>query len=137
MQKLYSHFRSLSFFLLCSATVAQCMEIQEDKPITFAQIYHRLAEFLHPDVMPLILSFHLDASGIDYANLPSLIKESSTGAEAFVKTIDTFLKPENHTLVAEIFERAFAHEKISICDIKDGNDWKTGPFCMKLYTINI
>ena len=124
MQKLYSHFRSLSFFLLCSATVAQCMETQENKPITFAQIYYRLAEFLHPDVMPLIFSFHLDASGIDYANLPALIKESCTGPEAFVKSIDLLLKPENHTLVAEIFERAFAHEKISICDIKDDwNDW--------------
>ena len=124
MQKLYSHFRSLSFLLLCSATVAQCMEPQEDKPITFAQIYHRLAEFLNPDVMPLIFSFHLDASGIDYVNLPALIKESCKGAEACVKTMNTLLKPENHTLVAEIFERGFAHEKVSICDIKDArNGW--------------
>ena len=124
MKKLYSYFRSLSLLLLCSATVAQCMETQEDKPITFAQIYHRLAESLHPDVMPLIFSFHLDSSGIDYANLPALIKESCTGPEAFVKSIDLLLKPENHTLVAEIFERAFAHEKISICDIKNArNDW--------------
>ena len=124
MQKLYSHFRSLSLLLLCSATIAQCMETQEDKPITWAQMYYGLSELLIKDIMPLILSFHLDASGIDYANLPALIKESCKTPQAFVKSIDLLLKPENHTLVAEIFERAFAHEKISICDIKDdGNDW--------------
>ena len=104
---------------------------QEDKPITFAQIYHRLAEFLHPDVMPLIFSFHLDASGIDYVNLPTLIKESSKSAEKCVKTMHTFLNSDNYTLVAEIFERAFAHEKVSICDIKD--DGMAGTFCMMLY----
>ena len=122
MKKLYSHFRSLSLLLLCSATVAQCMEPQKDKPITFAQIYYRLAEFLHPDVMPLILSFHLNASGIDYKNLPDLIKERSKSADAFVQFIDRLLKPGNHTLVAEIFERAFAHEKVSICDIKNDSN---------------
>ena len=124
MRNLYSHFRSFSFLLLCSATAAQCMEPQENKPITFAQIYHRLAEFLHPDVIPLIFSFHLDSSGIDYTNLPTLIKESSKSAEKCAKTMHTFLKPGNYTLVAEIFERAFAHEKISICDIKNArNGW--------------
>ena len=134
MQKLYSHFRSLSLLLLCSATAAQCMEPQDDKPITWAQTYHRSFKFLIKDVMPLIFSFHLDSSGIDYANLPALIKESSTKSRQFVKSIDTLLKPGNYTLVAEIFERAFAHEKISICDIKD---METGPFCMKLYIVNI
>ena len=124
MKKLYSHFKSLSLLLLCSTAIAQCMEPQEDKPITWAQTYHGLSKFLIKDVMPLIFSFHLDSSGIDYANLPALIKQSCTGPEAFVNSIDTLLKPENHTLVAEIFERAFAHEKISICDIKNaGYGW--------------
>ena len=121
MQKLYSHFKSFSFLLLCSATVAQCMETQEDKPITWAQTYYGLSKFLTKDVMPLIFSFHLDASGIDYKDLPTLIKESSKSAEKCVKTMHTFLNSDNHNLVAEIFERAFAHEKVSICDIKD--DW--------------
>ena len=121
MKKLYSYFRSLSLLLLCSSTVAQCMETQQDKPVTWAQTYHGLSKFLIKDVMPLIFSFHLASSNIDYANLPSLIKKSSKSAEKCVKTMNTFLNSDNYNLVAEIFKRGFAHEKVSICDIKD--DW--------------
>ena len=123
MKKLYSHFRSLSLLLLCSATIAQCMETQEDKPITWAQTYYGLSEFLIKDIVQLIFSFHLDSSGIDYSNLPALIKKSCTTSEAFVQFIKTLLKSSNATFATEIFERVLTHTKISICDIKGAN-WK-------------
>ncbi len=124
IKKLHSHFKSLSFALLCITATAQSMEPGEDNqlaPITFAQTYYRFSEFLHPDVVPLIFSFHLDLNGIDYEGLPALIKDSCKGPKSFVKSVKKLLKPYKYNLVAEIFERGLHHLKVSICDIKAGN----------------
>lgn len=126
MKKLHSHFKSLSLLLLCMAATTQSMEPQKNNqlsPITWAQTYHHLSELLLPELMPLIFSLHLYASDIDYKNLPTLIEKSCESPKSFVDSVDIFLKSGHYTLVAEIFERSFAHTKVSICDIKDKYNW--------------
>lgn len=125
IKKLHSHFKSLSFALLCITATAQSMEPGDNNqlaPITFAQTYYRFSEFLHPDVVPLIFSFHLDLNGIDYEGLPALIKDSCKGPKSFVKSVKKLLKPYKYNLATEIFERGLHHLKVSICDIKARNN---------------
>lgn len=121
MKKLHSHFKSLSFLLLCITATAQSMEPENNNqlaPITWAQTYHCLSELLHLDVMPLIFSFHLYTSGIDYEKLPTLIKDSYESPSLFIKLVDKLLKLGNDTLVTELFERGFHHTNVSICGIR-------------------
>ncbi len=126
MKKLHPHFKSLFFALLCITATAQSMEPQADNqlvPITWAQTYHHLSEFLVGDIVQLIFSFHLDLNGIDYVKLPALIKESCQEPYSFVQSVNTLLKSDSPTLATEIFERGLHHLKVSICDIKARNNW--------------
>ena len=122
MQKLRLYLKSLSFILLCNTAIAHSMEPQKDNqltPITFAQTYHYLSKFLVKDVVRLIFSLHLDASGIDHAELPTLIKLCYNNPCSFVNSIYRLLKPGNHSLVTEIFKRDFTHTELSICASRD------------------
>ena len=99
------------------------MEPEKDNQlasITWTQTYHQLSDLLLPDIMPIIFSFHCYASGIDYANLPDLIKESCRSPLSFMRSIQKLLESDNDHLATEIFERGFAHTKVSICNIKSG-----------------
>jgi hypothetical protein len=122
MKQLHSHFKPLPFILLCITGITHCMENQP-APITWAQTYYHLSTFLHPDVIPLIFAFHLDVSGIDYANLPDMIQRSSKNPASFVEYIQTLLKSGNYNFVAELLERGFARAKVSICDTKNEGNW--------------
>ena len=122
---LHSYFKSLSLLLLCITATTQGMEPEDNNllaPITWAQTYHGLSELLLPELMPLIFSFHLYTSGIDYEKLPTLIKDSYESPSLFIKLVDTLLKLGNDTLVTEVLECGFTHTNVSIYDIQRRSD---------------
>ncbi len=126
MQKLHSHFKSLSLILLCITATTQGMESKNNNklaPTTFAQIYLRLSNFLLPELARLIFSLQFDTSDIDYKNLPTLIKDSCKHPYSFVETVSTLLKLGNDTLVTEILECGLTHANVSIFDIKTEYNW--------------
>jgi hypothetical protein len=127
MYKLHSHLKPLTLTLLCITATAQCMEEppknNQLSPLTWSQTYHHLSKLLLPELMPLIFSQHCYASGIDYADLPALIKKSCESPLSFIQSIKTLLESGNDVFATEIFERGFAHTQVSICDIKDRDNW--------------
>jgi hypothetical protein len=108
--------QKLLFALFCITATTHSMEHKDNQltPITFVQTYYHFSHFLVADVVKLIFSFHLDASGVDYENLPALIKEDYKNPIAFVLSINTLLKSnKKNQFAVELFKHFFHRTEIS------------------------
>lgn len=124
----------LALVILAGSGSLQSMELQEQpthnlasskitlSPISLPQTYHQLSDALSKDVAQHIFSLQLNANDIDFASLPIVITQPSSPF-SLMRSIRTLIDSYGYDLAVAVFKRSLAQSKISICDIRDKNNW--------------